>query len=152
LNSFKVLLAHVLEHELLERSGRAFERLLGVDLVGEQRPDADVVGALERRAHHEGGEEQGERHDHRIGRCGRSAERGTQQRQHHDDPGERGHHHQDRRRERQHRQQRDQLDDAFGQAGALAEVDTDVLGVRGYREQKRYRHPRRETDAGGEFA
>jgi hypothetical protein len=24
--------------------------------------------------------------------------------------------------------------------------------VRGYKEQKRYRHPRRETDAGGEFA
>jgi hypothetical protein len=44
------------------------------------------------------------------------------------------------------------LNDALGQAGALAEVDADVLGVRGYKEQKRYRHPRRETDAGGELA
>ena len=48
--------------------------------------------------------------------------------------------------------QRDQLDHALGEAGALAEVDADVLSVRGREQQKRYRHPRRETDAGGEPA
>ena len=127
----QVLVADVLEHELLERPGRALERLLGGDLVGDHRLDADVIGALERRPHHEGGEEQRQRHDHGIGRRGRGAERGAQQRQHHHDPRERGHHHQDRRRERQHRQQRDQLDHALGEAGALAEIDADVLGVRG---------------------
>ena len=35
---------------------------------------------------------------------------------------------------------------------ALAEADADILSVRGEGYQKRYRHPRRETDAGGEFA
>ena len=112
----EVLLADILQHEAVQRHRRALERLLDADLVGDQRLDADVVGALQRRPHHEGGEEQRQRDDHGVGRRGRGAERGAQQRQHHDDAGERRHHHQDRRRQRQHRQQRDQLDRALGEA------------------------------------
>ncbi len=62
-----------------------------------------------------------------FGGAVRGAERGAQQRQHHHDPREAGHHHEDRRRQRQHRDQRDELDHAFGQARALAEIDADVL-------------------------
>jgi hypothetical protein len=55
---------------------------------------------------------------------------------------------------REHCEQRDQLEHALIKAGALAEIDADVLGLCrgredcGYRE--RYRRRRRETDAGSE--
>ena len=56
----------------------------------------------------------------------------TQERQHHDNPRERGHHHQDGRREGQDGEQKDRLDHASGDrtAGALAEIDADVLRQR----------------------
>ena len=60
----QILLAHVLVHELAERFGGAVECLLGLDFAGDQRPNALIIGALEHRAHHEGGEEQRERDDH----------------------------------------------------------------------------------------
>ena len=123
----EIFLADVLEHECAERIGRPLEGLLRGDLVVDQRLDAEIVGALERRPHHEGGEEQRERDDHGVGRRRRGAERGAQQRQHHDDAGERRHHHQDGRRERQHRHQRDELEHALGEPAALAEIDADVL-------------------------
>jgi hypothetical protein len=109
----QILLPDVLLHKAAQRSRGPVERFVDVDLVGDQRLDADVIDAREHRPHHEGGEEQRQRDDHRIGRRGRGAERGAQERQHHDDARERGHHHQDRRRQRKHRQQRDQLDNAL---------------------------------------
>ncbi len=41
----EVLVAHVLCHEDVQRLRAALEGLLGGDLVGDQRPDAGVVGA-----------------------------------------------------------------------------------------------------------
>src|SRR6476661_5751233 len=63
------------------------------------------------------------------------AERGAQERQHHDDAGERGHHDEDRGRQRQHRQQRDHLDHALGETPALREVDADLLRAGGRRQR-----------------
>ncbi len=126
----QILLAHVLLHEGAQGDGAALEGLLGGDLVGDQRADAGVVGLLQGRAHHEGGQKQRERDDHRIGRGGGGAERGAQQREHHHDAGERRHHDEDRGRQRQHRQQRDHLDHALGEPAALSEIDADVLRAR----------------------
>ena len=127
----QVLFAHVLLHEAAQRHRGLLQRVLDADLVGDQRLDAVVIGFLQHRPHHEGGQEHRQRNDDGVRRRGRGAERGAQQRQHHHDPGERRHHDQDRRRDRQHRQQRDQLDRALGDAAAaLAEIDADVLRER----------------------
>src|SRR5262249_27264264 len=55
------------------------------DLVVHERLDVDVIGVLQCRPHHEGGQEQRDRDDHSVRRRGRRAERGAQQRQHHHD-------------------------------------------------------------------
>ncbi len=151
----QVLLADVLLHEGAQRPGGTLDGLLDADLVVHERPDAGLVGALQRRSHHEAGEEQRQRNDHRIGRRGGGPERGTQQREHHHDAREGRHHDQDRRRERQHRQERDQLDDALGEALTLAEIDADILrdgGGSRRKEKNRYTaHHRRETNAAGGY-
>jgi hypothetical protein len=109
----------------------ALERLIGLQFARHQRPHGVVIGGLKRRRHDEAGEKKRQRNDHGIGRRGLQADRGAQERQHHDDARERRHHHEDRGRERQDRDDGDQLDRALGHAAAavlsVAEADRDVL-------------------------
>ncbi len=141
----QIFLADVFLHEAAQRHAGPVECLVDADFVVHQRLDADVVDVGQNRPHHECGEEQRKRDDDGIRRRRRRAERGAQKRQHDDDPRERRHHDENGRRQRQHRQKRDQLNDALVQsaatAGALAEIDADILrGERCRREQKsRYR-------------
>ncbi len=46
----EILLADILQHEGLERSGRALKGLLGSDLVIGERTQADLIGVLEKPA------------------------------------------------------------------------------------------------------
>ena len=50
----QILFADIFLHEPAQRSRCALECLVHVDLVGDQRLDADVVNARENRPHHEG--------------------------------------------------------------------------------------------------
>ncbi len=72
--------------KVLNGGDAEIEGRLLVDLLVEQRLDAGVVGLLEGRRHHEGGEEHRQTDQHHVGRRGLRADRRTQDRQHDHDP------------------------------------------------------------------
>ena len=72
-------LARLLEHELAHRHLAALERLVEGDLVGGEGLVGLVVDLVQRRAHHEEGQEQAQADDHLVGRRGLRAQRLAQQ-------------------------------------------------------------------------
>src|SRR4051794_4594609 len=84
----EVLVARLAEHEVAQRLLAALDGPRLADLAGAQRVDRVLLDLGEGRRHHEDREEEGDAHEHLVGRACRRAEAGADEAEHDQDAGE----------------------------------------------------------------
>src|SRR5271165_1113772 len=124
----QLALPGLLQQPGLERDLGPVDGLAGRDVAVQVGLEGHLVHGRERRRHEEQADEQGDAHQHLVGRRALEPEGLAGDPEHDHDPGEPGQQDQDRRGDGQHRQGQDDEDRRGGLRQALAEVDRHLVG------------------------